>query len=150
MYYGNFFAEIKYWSDPEEHQRLVDNYDVDSVMKALTNETIEKKVLTSTTLKATVLGRELLSQHYHFGEEGCSTNDSISTALGASVVEIDNTISKEWPEEENFNKVFYLGLESVYKDTIAPLTKIIEVVKKLPKVRTNNVIDDVTSSRRMK
>jgi chorismate mutase len=60
IHYGKFVAESKYRSDPEGYQKLVDNNDVDGVMKLLTNAAVEKKVLKRAKMKCATYGREPL------------------------------------------------------------------------------------------
>ena len=118
-------------------------------MKLLTNEDIEKKLLRRVRLKATAHGREPLFQHYHCCEEGCSAATSIASAEDATVIAAVDAVSKERTQEENCNKVCHLTIESVCKDIIVSLIKIIEIsyflnlcIKKPPKVRATNVISD--------
>ena len=51
IHYGKFVAESKFRADPEGYQRLVDQDDVDGVMKLLTNSLVEEKVLKRAKMK---------------------------------------------------------------------------------------------------
>lgn len=149
VHYGKFVAESKYRSDPQEYQRLVDNNDVDGVMKLLTNAAVEKKVLRRAKLKAATYGREpLLADYPSIDENENSSTTSIAAAAAAAVVAAVDAISKENQEESN-TKVDPAVIESVYKDIIIPLTKIIEVAylfrrcgKEPPKGYTPDTICD--------
>jgi chorismate mutase len=132
VHYGKFVAESKYLGDPEEYQRLVEAGDAEGVMKLLTNEVVEAKVLRRARLKAATYGTEpLLAAMPPLESSGSSTTmeqtSSIVAAAAASAVKV----AIEAMGDDNFktanNKVCPATVESVYRDIIIPLTKDIEV-----------------------
>ena len=87
IHYGKFVAESKYRSDPEGYQKLVDNNDVDGVMKLLTNAAVEKKVLKRAKMKCATYGREPLVDALAERE---GEDDEVRTLISnASAVHLD-------------------------------------------------------------
>ena len=82
VHYGKFVAESKYRSDPQGYQRLIDAGDADGVMKLLTNEAVEEKVLKRARLKAATYGTEPLLTELPPIE--CSDTTNVVAAAAAS------------------------------------------------------------------
>lgn len=133
VHYGKFVAESKYRSDPEAYQKLVSEDDVDGVMKLLTNEKVEQKVLRRARLKAATYGREPLLSDFPpiAGDEKGSTTSIVAAAAAAAVVAAVEAIGEEnlssKDSSNSSTKVDPAIIESVYRDIIIPLTKVIEV-----------------------
>lgn len=129
VHYGKFVAESKYLDDPEGYQALVDANDAEGVMKLLTNETVELKVLRRARLKAATYGTEplLAALPPMYGEEKAVS--SIVAAAAASAVVAALEAMADFCEEgsDATNKVCPPTVESTYRDLIIPLTKDIEV-----------------------
>jgi len=127
VHYGKFVAESKYLSDPEGYQALVDANDADGVMKLLTNEAVELKVLRRARLKAATYGTEPLLADLPplYGEE--KTTSSIVAAAAASAVVAALEAMGDDSAIQNSNKVCPSTVETIYRDLIIPLTKDVEV-----------------------
>jgi len=129
VHYGKFVAESKYLADPEGYQALVDANDAEGVMKLLTNEVVELKVLRRARLKAATYGTEPLLADLPplYGEE--KTTSSIVAAAAASAVVAALEAMAEVTEEGSAftNKVCPATVEEIYRDLIIPLTKDVEV-----------------------
>lgn len=123
IHYGKFVAESKYRSDPEGYQRLVDAGDAEGVMRLLTNEVVEAKVLKRSRLKAATYGTEPLLTELPNIE--CSDTTSIVAAAAASaVVAALEAMGQDKTKKAKIDPTF---IESVYRDLIIPLTKVVEV-----------------------
>ena len=127
VHYGKFVAESKYLSDPEGYQALVDANDAEGVMKLLTNEAVELKVLRRARLKAATYGTEPLLADLPplYGEE--KTTSSIVAAAAASAVVAALEAMGDESEEPSNNKIMPSTVEAIYRDLIIPLTKDVEV-----------------------
>jgi len=127
VHYGKFVAESKYMSDPEGYQALIDANDADGVMKLLTNEAVELKVLRRARLKAATYGTEPLLADLPplYGEE--KTTSSIVAAAAASAVVAALEAMGDDSSTQNSNKVCPSTVEAIYRDLIIPLTKDVEV-----------------------
>jgi len=127
IHYGKFVAESKYLGDPEGYQALVDANDAEGVMKLLTNEAVELKVLRRARLKAATYGTEPLLADLPplYGEE--KTTSSIVAAAAASAVVAALEAMGEDEENDTANKVCPSTVEAIYRDLIIPLTKDVEV-----------------------
>jgi len=123
IHYGKFVAESKYRSDPEEYQRLVDAGDAEGVMRLLTNDKVEKKVLRRARLKAATYGREPLLAELPPIEHGESTS-IVAAAAAAAVVAALEALGEDKGQK---GKVDPAVIESVYEKIIIPVTKDIEV-----------------------
>mmetsp|Transcript_8807 Transcript_8807/g.21551 ORF Transcript_8807/g.21551 Transcript_8807/m.21551 type:complete len:399 (+) Transcript_8807:167-1363(+) len=125
VHYGKFVAESKYLADPEGYQALVDANDAEGVMKLLTNEAVELKVLRRARLKAATYGTEPLLADLPplYGEE--KTTSSIVAAAAASAVVA--ALEAMGDGGDDANKVCPSTVEAIYRDLIIPLTKDIEV-----------------------
>ena len=129
IHYGKFVAESKFLSDPDEYKRLVDNNDADGVMKLLTNEAVEEKVLRRARLKAATYGQEPLLAELPPLPNGNKEMTAIVAAAAASAVvaaieAMDNTAGGSTGRT---TKVCPATVESIYRDLIIPLTKDVEV-----------------------
>lgn len=127
VHYGKFVAESKYMSDPEGYQALVDANDANGVMKLLTNEAVELKVLRRARLKAATYGTEPLLADLPplYGEE--KTTSSIVAAAAASAVVAALEAMGDDSASQSSNKVCPSTVEEIYRDLIIPLTKDVEV-----------------------
>jgi len=127
VHYGKFVAESKYISDPEGYQALVDANDAEGVMKLLTNEAVELKVLRRARLKAATYGTEPLLADLPplYGEE--KTTSSIVAAAAASAVVAALEAMGDDSASQSSNKVCPSTVEDIYRDLIIPLTKDVEV-----------------------
>ena len=123
IHYGKFVAESKYRSDPEGYQRLVDAGDSDGVMKLLTNEEVEKKVLQRAKMKAATYGMEPLVTELPPIE--CSDTTNVVAAAAASAVVA--ALEAVGNEKAKPGKIDPHYIESVYRDIIIPMTKQVEV-----------------------
>jgi chorismate mutase len=124
VHYGKFVAESKYLADPDEYQKLVDAGDAVGVMKLLTNEKVEAKVLRRARLKAATYGTEpLLAELPPLRGETEMTSIVASAAASAVVAAIEAM----GDDSKTTKKVCPSTTESVYRDIIIPLTKDIEV-----------------------
>lgn len=123
VHYGKFVAESKYLADPEGYQKLVDAGDAEGVMKLLTNEAVEAKVLRRARLKAATYGREPLLADLPPLESSEHTS-IVAAAAAAAVV---GAIEAMGDGDDAYDKVCPATVESVYRDIIIPLTKDIEV-----------------------
>jgi len=123
VHYGKFVAESKYRSDPQGYQRLIDAGDADGVMKLLTNEAVEEKVLKRARLKAATYGTEPLLTELPPIE--CSdTTNVVAAAAASAVVAALEAMGQDRGKQGKVDPAF---IESVYRDIIIPLTKVIEV-----------------------
>lgn len=127
VHYGKFVAESKYLGDPEGYQALVDANDAEGVMKLLTNEAVELKVLRRARLKAATYGTEPLLADLPplYGEE--KTTSSIVAAAAASAVVAALEAMGDETNNDASNKVCPSTVEAIYRDLIIPLTKDVEV-----------------------
>eukprot|EP00592_Proboscia_alata_P010307 CAMPEP_0194355446 /NCGR_PEP_ID=MMETSP0174-20130528/3350_1 /TAXON_ID=216777 /ORGANISM="Proboscia alata, Strain PI-D3" /LENGTH=440 /DNA_ID=CAMNT_0039124721 /DNA_START=60 /DNA_END=1385 /DNA_ORIENTATION=- len=136
VHYGKFVAESKYLSDPVEYQRLVDADDADGVMKLLTNQVVEDKILRRSRLKAATYGREPLLANLP-KIEGTDNTSIVAAAAASAVVaaleamegqecsiDSDGGTVKSIKEQGKINPAV---VEAIYRDIIIPLTKDIEV-----------------------
>ena len=125
VHYGKFVAESKYLADPEGYHKLVEAGDAEGVMKLLTNEVVEAKVLRRARLKAATYGAEPLLAAFPPIESQTEETASIVAAAAASAVvaALEAMGSKGGTE----NKVCPRQVESIYRDIIIPLTKDVEV-----------------------
>ncbi|CAB9512516.1 Chorismate mutase [Seminavis robusta] len=126
VHYGKFVAESKYRSDPQEYQQLVEAGDADGVMRLLTNEKVEQKVLRRARLKAATYGREpLLAELPPMSEKMGSHTTSVVAAAAASAVVAAVEALEDEPGQKG--KVDPAVIEAVYKKIIIPMTKDVEV-----------------------
>lgn len=58
IHFGKFVAEAKFQSERQQFEKLVRRGDVEGIMRAITDEAVEKKVLERLALKAMVYGRD--------------------------------------------------------------------------------------------
>jgi chorismate mutase len=123
VHYGKFVAESKYRSDPREYQQLVDAGDAEGVMRLLTNEQVEKKVLRRARLKAATYGREPLLAEMPPIEHSEVTSVVAAAAASAVVAALEAL----GDEKDKKGKVDPAVIESVYEKIIIPMTKDIEV-----------------------
>jgi chorismate mutase len=123
IHYGKFVAESKYRSDPSGYQQLVDANDADGVMKLLTNRVVEEKVIRRAKLKAATYGTEpLLSEMPPI--KGADTTSIVAAAAASAVVAALEAIGED---KSRPGKIDPTVIESVYRDIVIPLTKVIEV-----------------------
>jgi chorismate mutase len=146
VHYGKFVAESKYRSNPSQYQSLVDNDDADGVMELLTNEAVEHSVVRRARLKAATYGQEPLLSHLppiFGGESVSSTNAShtdtssiVAAAAASAVVAALEALQhqQQFEDGDTRSAVRDFGakvdpgvIESVYRDIIIPMTKVIEV-----------------------
>lgn len=123
VHYGKFVAESKYLSDPEGYQKLVDAGDAEGVMKLLTNEAVEAKVLRRARLKAATYGREPLLAEL----PPIESSEQTSVVAAAAAAAVVGAIEAMGDDDGTTNKVCPATVESVYRDIIIPMTKDIEV-----------------------
>ncbi|KAG7343981.1 chorismate mutase [Nitzschia inconspicua] len=125
VHYGKFVAESKYLADPEGYQKLVDAGDAEGVMKLLTNEIVEAKVLRRARLKAATYGTEpLLAELPPLRAEGGEKTSIVAAAAASAVVAAIEAMGDDDTTEK---KVCPATVESIYRDLIIPLTKDVEV-----------------------
>jgi chorismate mutase len=125
VHYGKFVAESKYLGDPEGYQALVDANDAEGVMKLLTNEAVELKVLRRARLKAATYGTEpLLADLPPLYGESKTTSSIVAAAAASAVVAALEALGDDSDES---NKVCPSTVEAIYRDLIIPLTKDVEV-----------------------
>ncbi len=124
VHYGKFVAESKYLGDPEGYQKLVNEGDSDGVMKLLTNEVVEAKVLRRARLKAATYGTEPLLASLPPIE---STTEETSLVAAAAASAVVAAIEAMGDYSKTEKKVCPKTVECVYRDIIIPLTKDIEV-----------------------
>jgi chorismate mutase len=125
VHYGKFVAESKYLGDPEGYQALVEANDAEGVMKLLTNEAVELKVLRRARLKAATYGSEpLLADLPALYGESKSTSTIVAAAAASAVVAALEALGDD---NESANKVCPSTVEAIYRDLIIPLTKDVEV-----------------------
>mmetsp|Transcript_23639 Transcript_23639/g.55954 ORF Transcript_23639/g.55954 Transcript_23639/m.55954 type:complete len:454 (-) Transcript_23639:63-1424(-) len=139
IHYGKFVAESKFLSDPDEYKRLVENNDADGVMKLLTNQVVEAKVLRRARLKAATYGQEPLLAELPPLPKGNKEMTTIVAAAAASAVvaaieAMDNTTGGSTSDATSTasstgltTKVCPATVESIYRDLVIPLTKDVEV-----------------------
>jgi chorismate mutase len=125
VHYGKFVAESKYRSDPEGYQRLVEADDTDGVMRLLTDDVVEAKVLRRSRLKAATYGQEPLLVDLPRADGG-ETSSRVAAAAASAVVTALEAIEND-ADAVQPGKVDPAVIESVYRDIIIPLTKVIEV-----------------------
>lgn len=123
-HYGKFVAESKYLADPEAYQKLVEAGDADGVMKLLTNEVVEAKVLRRARLKAATYGTEPLLATLPPIESKKVETSIIAAAAASAVIAAIEAMGDDGKTEK---KVCPHTVESVYREIIIPLTKDIEV-----------------------
>ena len=124
VHYGKFVAESKYLGDPEEYQALVDANDAEGVMKLLTNEAVELKVLRRARLKAATYGSEpLLADLPPLYGESKSTSTIVAAAAASAVVAALEALG----DDNESEKLCPGTVEAIYRDLIIPLTKDVEV-----------------------
>lgn len=125
VHYGKFVAESKYLADPEGYQKLVDAGDAEGVMKLLTNEVVEAKVLRRARLKAATYGTEpLLAELPPLRAERGELTSIVAAAAASAVVAAIEAMGDDDTTEK---KVCPSTVESIYRDLIIPLTKDVEV-----------------------
>ena len=124
VHYGKFVAESKYLADPEGYQKLVDAGDAEGVMKLLTNEAVEAKVLRRARLKAATYGTEPLLADLPPIKGEKEETSMVAAAAASAVVAAIEAMGDDSKTEK---KVCPAVVESVYRDIIIPLTKDIEV-----------------------
>lgn len=122
VHYGKFVAESKYRSDPKGYQALVDAGDADGVMRLLTNEAVEKKVLKRARLKASQYGTEPL-----LAIPQVEGNDRATFVAGAAAQAVIAALEATNTGNDTIGKVDPGAIESIYRDIIITLTKDIEV-----------------------
>jgi chorismate mutase len=135
IHYGKFVAESKFLSDPDEYRRLVESNDAAGVMKLLTNEAVEAKVLRRARLKAATYGQEPLLAELPPLPNGNKEMTAIVAAAAASAVvaaieAMDNGNTpdgKTRATSGRATKVCPATVERIYRDLIIPLTKDVEV-----------------------
>ena len=124
VHYGKFVAESKYLGDPEGYQALVDANDAEGVMKLLTNEAVELKVLRRARLKAATYGSEpLLADLPPLYGESKSTSTIVAAAAASAVVAALEALG----DDNESEKLCPGTVEAIYRDLIIPLTKDVEV-----------------------
>jgi len=125
VHYGKFVAESKYLGDPDAYQALVDANDAEGVMKLLTNEAVELKVLRRARLKAATYGTDpLLADLPPLYGEQKGIPSIVAAAAASAVVAALEALGDDGSED---NKVCALTVEIIYRDLIIPLTKDVEV-----------------------
>ncbi|GMH68847.1 hypothetical protein TL16_g05021, partial [Triparma laevis f. inornata] len=126
IHYGKFVAESKYLSDPEGYQRMCGEGDVEGVMRLLTNEIVEEKVLKRSKIKAATYGREPLSDAIPVGKER-SKDSEIRDIVAAAAAAAANAAVDIMGDGYAGMKLKPSVVEGLYRDLIIPLTKEIEV-----------------------
>ncbi|CAM9282725.1 unnamed protein product [Hapterophycus canaliculatus] len=111
VHLGKFVAESKFQNDSKTYQELCRGGDARGVLKLLTNKAVEKRVLQRAFTKASTYGRDINDLS---GPGRNATEDP--DGEGASV-----------KEEENF-KVNPQCIVDIYRDTVIPLTKDVEIL----------------------
>jgi len=126
IHYGKFVAESKYRSDPEGYQKLVDNNDVEGVMRLLTNDLVEKKVLKRAKMKCATYGREPLVDA--MADTGGGEEEvTMIVAAAAAAAAMAAVETMEVGGKPNNLKLQPAVVEAIYRDLIIPLTKEIEI-----------------------
>ncbi|MGK3757063.1 MAG: chorismate mutase [Bacillariaceae sp.] len=126
VHYGKFVAESKYLGDPDAYQALVDANDAEGVMKLLTNEAVELKVLRRARLKAATYGTDpLLADLPPLYGEQKGIPSIVAAAAASAVVAALEALGDDGSDGDN--KVCALTVEIIYRDLIIPLTKDVEV-----------------------
>ncbi|PVU98101.1 hypothetical protein BB561_000114 [Smittium simulii] len=108
VHYGKFVAEAKF-CDPKYHDlyvQLIKNKDRDAIMKLLTNEQVELKLLERLKKKTLIYGQDLDNP-----TQACACDES------AAGVKIDSDL-----------------VVKLYKDYVIPLTKEVEVLYLLNRI----------------
>lgn len=119
-------AESKYRSDPEGYQKLVDNNDVEGVMRLLTNDLVEKKVLKRAKMKCATYGREPLVDA--MADTGGGEEEvTMIVAAAAAAAAMAAVETMEVGGKPNNLKLQPAVVEAIYRDLIIPLTKEIEI-----------------------
>jgi monofunctional chorismate mutase len=70
IHFGKFVAEAKFQSERQRFEKLIHRGDVEDIMKAITDQAVEKKVLERLALKAMVYGRDPVSGNGRIDVEG--------------------------------------------------------------------------------
>ncbi|KAL3801889.1 hypothetical protein ACHAW5_008675 [Stephanodiscus triporus] len=127
IHFGKFVAESKYQSNPNGFQKLVDEGDADGVMALLTNEEVEKQVLTRARLKASTYGREPLMSSLPQVERGDSDQSTAVIAAAAAAAVVAAVEAMQTGGSAMKGKVDPSIIESIYRQLIIPMTKDVEV-----------------------
>jgi chorismate mutase len=127
IHFGKFVAESKYQSNPEGFQKLVDEGDADGVMALLTNEEVEKQVLTRARLKASTYGREPLMSSLPQVERGDGDQSTAVIAAAAAAAVVAAVEAMQTGGSAMKGKVDPSIIESIYRQLIIPMTKDVEV-----------------------
>jgi chorismate mutase len=127
IHFGKFVAESKYQSNPEGFQKLVDRLDADGVMALLTNEEVEKQVLTRARLKASTYGREPLMSSLPKVERGDGDQSTAIIAAAAAAAVVAAVEAMQTGGSAMKGKVDPSIIESIYRQLIIPMTKDVEV-----------------------
>ena len=127
IHFGKFGAESKYQSNPEGFQKLVDEGDADGVMALLTNEEVEKQVLTRARLKASTYGREPLMSSLPKVERGDGDHSTAIIAAAAAAAVVAAVEAMQTGGSAMKGKVDPSIIESIYRQLIIPMTKDVEV-----------------------
>jgi chorismate mutase len=126
VHYGKFVAESKYLADPDGYRKLVEANDADGVMRLLTNEVVEAKVLRRARLKAATYGSEPLLADLPPIAGDRERTSLVAAAAASAVVAAIEAMGDEARDGHN-NKVCPSTVENIYRDLVIPLTKDIEV-----------------------
>jgi chorismate mutase len=129
IHFGKFVAESKYQSNPKEFQTLVDAGDANGVMALLTNEEVEKQVLTRARLKASTYGREPLMSSLPKVERGDESHHNTAIIAAAAAAAVVAAVEAMQTSDQNAinGKVDPSIIESIYRQLIIPMTKDVEV-----------------------
>lgn len=129
IHFGKFVAESKYQSNPKEFQTLVDAGDANGVMALLTNEEVEKQVLTRARLKASTYGREPLMSSLPKVERGDKSDHNTAIIAAAAAAAVVAAVEAMQTSDQNAinGKVDPSIIESIYRQLIIPMTKDVEV-----------------------
>lgn len=102
---------------------MVDAGDADGVMRLLTNEKVEKKVLRRARLKAATYGREPLMAEL----PPIETQEATSIVAAAAASAVVAALEALGQDTGHKGKVDPSVIESVYERIIIPMTKDVEV-----------------------
>jgi chorismate mutase len=127
IHFGKFVAESKYQSNPEGFQKLVDEGDADGVMALLTNEEVEKQVLTRARLKASTYGREPLMSSLPKVERADGDHSTAIIAAAAAAAVVAAVEAMQTGGSAMKGKVDPSIIECIYRQLIIPMTKDVEV-----------------------
>ncbi|CAM9317282.1 unnamed protein product [Scytosiphon promiscuus] len=111
VHLGKFVAESKFQNDSKTYQDLCRAGDARGVLELLTNKAVEKRVLQRAFIKASTYGRDI--------------NDV--SGLGPQATEDEEGGGGAVKEEGNF-KVNPQYIVDIYRDTVIPLTKDVEIL----------------------